>query len=716
MAKEGSYARSPWGLRLRLAAGLLLILLVPGAEGAESCQQADPKKNRQEDSNFGRLAGWPAGGAPQFASAGARRSEIREEWRGELTGIGKSLGLGRSGEWPAGGAPQLASAGTRRSEIREGSRGELAEIGQSSTWGRLGGWPAGGAPQLASAGARRSEIREGSRGALTGIGKSLGLGRSGRWPAGGAPQLASAGARRQWLSILKVLSPIPDSVGSNRPRAVLGHPPSLGLAFQEPPEEPEPELPVGLGEPEEPQPDLPTGLGEPEPDLPAGLGEPQDPELPPGLEEPKPPGGLDGPQEPELPSGLGEEPDAPSRDEGGDGPRWLDKVRLFADVRAGHRLQTDPDIDDDLPLAEARIQVAFEQSWGKTVFDARLDGIYDAVDEELREDVRQVRLSLRPTSSTDLRIGRQILSWGTGDLLFINDLFPKDWRAFFTGRDTEYLKVPSDALRGGWHTRRGSLEVVYTPQFDPDRFLTGERVSFFNPQTGGRVGSAVPLEVDRPDRWFEDDEIALRFRSQVGSAELAAYGYYGFWKSPGGFDPDTGKATFPRLAVYGASLRSPLGPGVASFEVGLYDSLDDRCGCDLFVANGQFRALVGFERELAQQFTGGLQLYTERTTDHGADRRTRELAGAGPGPDEWRTVTTLRLRKTLRRDTLALSLFTFYSPSDEDGYLRPSLRFDLSDRWRFEVGGNHFFGQGGTTFFSQLEPASNFYTAWRYTR
>ncbi|MFW6031595.1 MAG: hypothetical protein ACOC9T_03300, partial [Myxococcota bacterium] len=32
---------------------------------------------------------------------------------------------------------------------------------------------------------------------------------------------------------------------------------------------------------------------------------------------------------------------------------------------------------------------------------------------------------------------------GTGDLVFLNDLFPKDWRSFLLGRDLDYLKAPS---------------------------------------------------------------------------------------------------------------------------------------------------------------------------------------------------------------------------------------------------------------------------------
>ncbi len=62
-------------------------------------------------------------------------------------------------------------------------------------------------------------------------------------------------------------------------------------------------------------------------------------------------------------------------------------------------------------------------------------------------DLREASLVFSPSADTDVKVGRQILTWGTGDLVFINDLFPKDWVSFFIGRDVEYLKAPSDALK-----------------------------------------------------------------------------------------------------------------------------------------------------------------------------------------------------------------------------------------------------------------------------
>ena len=42
-------------------------------------------------------------------------------------------------------------------------------------------------------------------------------------------------------------------------------------------------------------------------------------------------------------------------------------------------------------------------------------------------DLREANFILTPASLMDVKAGRQILTWGTGNLIFINDLFPKDW-------------------------------------------------------------------------------------------------------------------------------------------------------------------------------------------------------------------------------------------------------------------------------------------------
>jgi hypothetical protein len=384
----------------------------------------------------------------------------------------------------------------------------------------------------------------------------------------------------------------------------------------------------------------------------------------------------------------------------------------FFEVRGGTRLQNDPH-QKDASILEARYQFDLfsMREWG----DIQLKGdVYaDGVTEEGVFDLREANIFTRPTDSMDLKFGRQILTWGTGDLIFINDLFPKDWQSFFIGRDTEYLKAPSDAVKVSLFHDAVNLDVAYTPEFDSDRYITGERISYWNPVLGEITGRDNQLGVDKPNRFFRDDELALRFYRNISNYELAFYGYWGFWKSPGGFDAGTGKAIFPELYVYGTSLRGPIGKGIGNVELGYYDSIEDRDGDDPLINNSEMRYLIGYTQEIGKDFTAGLQYYIEQLLDYAAYEDN--LPPDNPARDEFRHLVTLRLTKLLMNQNLRLSLFTYYSPSDEDVYMRPIANYKATDNVAVEVGSNIFFGDEDHTFFNQFQNNTNLYLGVRYS-
>jgi len=411
------------------------------------------------------------------------------------------------------------------------------------------------------------------------------------------------------------------------------------------------------------------------------------------------------------------------------GPAWMSslsdagvEMNGVADYRYGRRT-AETEVEDDTSLNELRLQT--DLLWYHDRFTAQLKGdlVYDAVAAEWDDvdletgkgmlDLRQANLLISPLSWMDLKLGRQVLTWGAGDLVFINDLFPKDWQSFFLGRHIEYLKAPSDALFVSLFPSLVNIDIAYTPRFDSDRHVTGERLAFWNGQA--IVGQDGVLVTDRPARWFEDDELAARLYRNVGGYELALYGYHGYWKSPGGMDPTTGHWLFPALAVYGASVRGPLIGGIASVEAGYYDSVDDRDGDDPFVNNSEARLLLGYEREVAQDLTMGMQYYVERMLDH--DAYTDALIAIGQptatARDEDRHTVTLRVTYLLMNQNLIMSCFTRYSPSDADAYIRPVATYRISDQWQASVGGNIFFGDDDHTFLAQFEPNNNLYASLR---
>lgn len=389
-------------------------------------------------------------------------------------------------------------------------------------------------------------------------------------------------------------------------------------------------------------------------------------------------------------------------------------VHGFFDTRIGYRLRNDPH-EKDMSLGETRLQLELStfNDWGDFKFKGDFYG--DLVDEEGKFDLREANVFARPLDYMDVKFGRQILTWGTGDLVFINDLFPKDWQSFFIGRDVEYLKAPSDAAKVslfGLFDDFANLDVVYTPRFDPDRFISGERVSYYNSQLGELAGEDAIIHTDKPNDWFSDDEIAARLYKTVNNYELAVYGYRGFWKSPAGYNDAQTQAIFPDLNVYGASVRGAVGEGIGNLEVGWYESADDRSGKDGLVDNSQMRYLAGYTQEVGKDFTAGFQYYVEQMLDY---EQYRDNLVSGPSRDEWRQVVTVRLTKLLMNQNLTLSLFSYYSPTDRDVYMRPKVHYKVTDRLAWEAGSNIFFGAHEHTFFGQFKNNTNIYTAIRYS-
>ncbi len=459
-----------------------------------------------------------------------------------------------------------------------------------------------------------------------------------------------------------------------------------------------------------------TATAAQEPALPAGLGE----------EGPALPAGLDGETfddiAPDLPSGLAggsDTSEAPAQK--ADIPGWPFLLTGFWEVRGGLRTQPDSHARD-ASVGETRLQLDAEKTWPGITAHVVADFLYDPVldchtpDLETGEgfaDLREVNAAFTPLDNVDLKVGRQILTWGTGDLIFINDLFPKDWNSFFIGRDEEYLKAPSDALKLSLFTDAVNVDVVYAPAFDADRFIDGRQVSYYNANVGRRAGRDAVVQAKRPNVWFSDDEIAYRFYRRFGAIETAAYGYHGFWKSPAGLDPGSGKATFPALNVYGASARGPIGEGIGNVEFGFYDSAADRSGADPFVRNSEWRVLAGYEQEIIADLTLGVQYYVEWMLDH--DAYTGSLAPGRVPRDQVRHLLTCRVTYLTMQQNLEWSLFVFVSPSDRDAYLRPKVSYKIDDHWSWEIGGNVFLGADRETFFGQFERNTNVYAALRYS-
>ncbi|MFQ5868295.1 MAG: hypothetical protein ACE5JC_00185 [Candidatus Zixiibacteriota bacterium] len=367
----------------------------------------------------------------------------------------------------------------------------------------------------------------------------------------------------------------------------------------------------------------------------------------------------------------------------------------------------------DFLLAEERVRLDI-YVWSDYIeASARIKGdfFHDAVSGEFDVDLREAYIDYT-TSDFDFRLGRQIVTWGVGDLLFINDVFPKDWVSFFSGRPLEYLKIGVDGFRARLSSNAVNTELLIIPFFQPDNLPTSDRFFYFDPF------AAVPLRQEvRPKTTYGNTELALRFYRQIRNFDISAYAYRGFWRSasarPDNFAAPTRATTFyPDLSVYGFSAQGNAMAGILSLEMGYYHSGDDKKGDDPIIPNHQMRFLVGYQRQLWEDFTFGLQYYGEIMDDYSAYKKS--LPAGFPAQKEYRDVVTLRLEQLLKYQTWKLSLFTFYSPADNDYLIQPQASHKFSDKFSATMGANVFGGEKGTTFLGQFDKNDNIYISVRF--
>jgi len=328
-------------------------------------------------------------------------------------------------------------------------------------------------------------------------------------------------------------------------------------------------------------------------------------------------------------------------------PAFALDIHGFIEGAYGARFEKDKTEKDGYNLLEGRLQLravyypaAAGEMEPELVFKADLlaDG-YAGTAEGL---LRDAYLSFTPLDNMDVKAGRQILTWGTGDFLFINDLFPKDYVSFFTGRDDEYLKLPSDALKVSLFFDAVNADIVLIPFFAANESIKGKRLSYYNGLMGRITGKEGTGKFTGPDGSAGNMEQALRIYRTFGSVEAALYLFNGFYKEPLGVkDPEEMEFFYPELTVYGLSLRGALLGGIGNLEIGYYDSRQDRDGRDAMIENPGIKYLAGYSKDLPGDLKIGVQYQLEQVLAYG--EYLDALQEGAPEADEFRRLITVRL-------------------------------------------------------------------------
>ncbi len=403
-----------------------------------------------------------------------------------------------------------------------------------------------------------------------------------------------------------------------------------------------------------------------------------------------------------VPGAASESQDAAEADTG-ESP--VVEVHGFLQTNNSFRPFRSDDFASQLLTAEQRGQLELEHKSPKWEANVKLDFLYEGVEGDTSTDLREGYLTLYG-KNLDLRLGKQIITWGVGDLVYITDVFPKDWAGFITGAPVEYLKKGSTALRANYESKGVGLEAIVIPQFENDTFPSSDRLSFFTPylQAANRVLDASELP-----------EYGLRLSKTLRGFSSSLYLFSGRDPFPTvHFDPTSSTATtsFGKLRMFGFSTQGNTKAGLLSGELAYYRT-DDTAGTNPEVNNPSLKTLMGLERTLKGNETLGFQFTQDWMLHYGAYRRT--LPAGFPSRDSVLNTATLRWRDSLHNDTFKPTVFGLYNFNDRDWFVKAEAQVEIRPGVWYVVGAHLFGGGRSYTMFGQFDHDDNVYFSVRYS-
>jgi hypothetical protein len=351
---------------------------------------------------------------------------------------------------------------------------------------------------------------------------------------------------------------------------------------------------------------------------------------------------------------------------------------------------------------EQRLQLLAEwQGAGALSATLRADAMHDGAVGHSSVLVREGYLDWTLSPRLSLRAGRQVITWGVSDYLFVNDIFPKNYDAFFTGKPFDHMKEAVDALKANAAAGANEIDLVVARP-GADQAPSDRRFAATAPPPGMRFGAAQRHGAD----------IAARLARRLGRWDaafyLARYHSRDAALNPAGAMP---RWEMRPLRHAGASVAGPLGSGVLMAELAYMDGKARAGNMNRFFVGSQVKALVGYSAELGDDFGASLQYHHEMAADYADYRAT--LADGIPPVARHRQTLYFKLHKKLHHQTLSLGIQGF-AALDGGNYINPFAMYAIADGLNLEAGAN-LFGGTATSRYGTMKHDSNAYASLRYS-
>lgn len=347
-------------------------------------------------------------------------------------------------------------------------------------------------------------------------------------------------------------------------------------------------------------------------------------------------------------------------------------------------------------------------SWGDAKIEARI------TDDNLRADNRfQGRLLEGYVNlyfgDLDLRVGKQIITWGRADALNPTDLLtPKDF-TLLSAKDEEERRIGTAAVKVNYYRGDYTLSLIWLPVFNPSTI----------PLTAP-PGFRLTEDKRSQGRWT-DQGFAVKFDHTGGDFDWSVSYYYGLDVIPTGrsVTPTLAQLTHNRIHMVGADFARTLGRFGLRGETAFVQTQDPG-GSDIIVKNPYVFYVLGVDHDVTEDLNINLQAYQRLIINYQdmftiPDPAVRNVAVLNvifhQQMDRIQEGLTGRIKAQWWNDTLEAELLGVWNANRSDFFVRPSVSYAFTDTWKGFMGWDVFNGrkeslygflQNNTAFFAEL--------------
>jgi hypothetical protein len=395
---------------------------------------------------------------------------------------------------------------------------------------------------------------------------------------------------------------------------------------------------------------------------------------------------------------------------------WLDKAGLAGFIRTDY-YSASKKLDDTHSLPGLTFQpkaLPKFEAFGLSG-DAKIEG--RLTDENLRGSASpQVRLLEAYGNlyfgSVDVRIGKQIITWGRADAINPTDnLTPKDF-TLLSARDEEERRTGTAAVKANLYRDSYTLSLTWLPYFNPSTI----------PLTAP-PGFTISEEKHDQGDWT-DQGFAVKLDQTGGEVDWSLSYYYGRDVLPVGRPLSATNTVLMhnRLHVVGADAARNFGRYGVRGEIA-YVQTQNPQGTDPFIKKPYVFAVLGADRDVTEDVNVNVQVYQRTIINYRdpfqvpnpVDRNVSVLnAVFNQQLDRVQAGLTGRIKATAFNKTLEGELLGVWNSNRGDFFLRPSLAYAFTDVWKGFIGYDIFNGQRNSLF-GRLEPTTAFFLELRAT-